>query len=65
MTTGTIRVDSDDRRIDGWYAGDIDDLPLDQWRWNDRGNGPELVRPPDVVGPYATEAEAVAAAASD
>jgi len=46
----------------GWWVTKSDMHPID-WTWNDRGNGPELIRP-DAAGPFATEVEAEAYEAS-
>ena len=37
----------------GWYLDQQNEIPVAKWRWNDRGNGPELVYPADgVYGPF-------------
>jgi len=54
-------VESADERIEGWYLWLDGDIPTDPltWTWKDSGNGPEIVRPECVYGPYKSEAEAV------
>jgi hypothetical protein len=57
MQTVEIKQTELNRDYAGWYVTDSD-LDPSEWTWQNRGNGPEIVKPSDARGPFETEAEA-------